>query len=391
MALFSKSDEGYLGVDIGTASIKLVELNSWHGKPKLVTYGYADIVSDVIHSKSAEAQEKIARSLKKVIAQAGASTNLTLAALPTFSVFNSIISLPAMSVKDLTSAVRWEAKKYVPLPLEEMILDWKIIDGQQPVGPAAVIKPLPDKTSKKKSFLGLFGSKGRPGEVKKKPAAKTQLQTESDGSLKILVTAAPKNLVSRYLSIFKQAGLKLLSLETESFALARSLIGKDKSTVMIIDVGSVTSDICIINKGVPVLNRSIDIGGLTITKAIAGSLNVNLERAEQFKRDFGVSTAGGEGINKTIADSISPIINEIKYVFDLYQGQGTQAVEKIVLAGGSAFLPNLTEYLEKLFNKPAIIGNPWDRVVYPEDLRPVLDEIGPRLAVAIGLAMRDIK
>lgn len=381
-----------MGVDIGTASIKLVELESWHGKPKLVTYGYADIVSDVIHSKSPEAQAKIARSLKKVIAQAGVSTNLTLAALPTFSVFNSIISLPSMSDKDLSSAVKWEAKKYVPLPLEEMILDWKIIDGKEKTTPAAVIKPLPDKTAAKKSFLGFLASKGKKGEQKNKPAAlKNQTKTTANDNFKILVTAAPKNLVSRYLSIFKQAGLKLLSLETESFALARSLIGKDKSTVMIIDIGSVTSDICIINKGVPVLNRSIDIGGLTISKAIAGSLNVNLERAEQFKRDFGVSTAGGEGINKTIADSISPIINEIKYVFDLYQGQGTQAVEKIVLAGGSAFLPNLTDYLEKLFNKPTIIGNPWDRVVYPEDLKPVLDEIGSRLAVAIGLAMRDIR
>src|SRR3989339_1535430 len=187
MALFSKSDEGYLGVDIGTASIKLVELNSWHGKPKLVTYGYADIVSDVIHSKSAEAQEKIARSLKKVIAQAGASTNLTLAALPTFSVFNSIISLPAMSVKDLTSAVRWEAKKYVPLPLEEMILDWKIIkEPGEKVCAVETSKKLTLEQQSKKGGFSLFSKKkavkdqsGDQAEAKAKPPKKAAMEDKS--------------------------------------------------------------------------------------------------------------------------------------------------------------------------------------------------------------------
>jgi len=65
-------------------------------------------------------------------------------------------------------------------------------------------------------------------------------------------------------------------------------------------------------------------------------------------------------------------------------------VEKIILAGGSAFLPNLVGYLTELFNKSVMIGNPWDRVIYPEELKSALDEIGSRLAVAIGLAMRDI-
>ena len=101
--------------------------------------------------------------------------------------------------------------------------------------------------------------------------------------------------------------------------------------------------------------------------------------------------AGQKGINKTIATALSPIINEIKYVFNLYQSQEEQAVEKIVLAGGSAFLPDLTFYFQNLFNKPTIIGNPWDKVVYPQELKPALDEVGSRLAVAIGLAMRDIK
>ena len=374
MPLF-KTKESFLGVDIGTASIKLVELAPWSGKPRLVTYGYVDIVTDIIHNQSAENQKKIIDSLKKLLSQSQVGGNLAIAALPTYSVFNSIISLPEMSPKDLPSAVKWEAKKYIPLPLEEMILDWKIIRDKAGAVKPALAKP------------GLF----KLGAGKKELAG---IKPEGHSDQRILVTAAPKNLVSRYLQIFKEAGLKLLSLETEAFALARALIGNDQSIVMIADIGSITTDICVIEKGIPILNRSIDIGGLTITKAIANSLNVNLERAEQFKRDFGVSVNQDDtqkGVNKTIANALSPIINEIKYVFDLFHSQSPEPIEKIVLSGGSAFLPNLPGYFSQLFNKPAIIGNPWDRVVYPEELKPALDEVGTRLAVAIGLAMRDIK
>ena len=392
MALF-KSKESYLGVDIGTASIKLVELAPWSGKPRLVTYGYVDIVTDIIHSKSAENQIKIVNSLKKLLNQAQTNSNLAIAALPTYSVFNSIISLPEMSPKDLSSAVKWEAKKYIPMPLEEMILDWKVIKDEAAQGVQVQAQPDLNKGKRKgkAGFLNLkFGAKKPEGSK-----AEVELSNKGrGGDIRILVTAAPKNLVGRYLEIFKQAGLKLLSLETEAFALARSLISNDLSTVMIVDIGSITTDICVIEKGIPILNRSIDIGGLTITKGIAGSLNVNLERAEQFKRDFGVSVNQDDsqkGINKTIANSLSPIINEIKYVFDLFHNQSSRPIEKIVLSGGSAFLPNLPDYFSQLFNKPTIIGNPWDKVVYPEELKTVLDEVGTRLAVAIGLAMRDIK
>lgn len=386
MGLFASKDS-YLGVDIGTASIKIVELEPWGGKPKLVTYGYIDIATDIVHSRSAETQQKISLSLKKVLARAKVNTNLTIAALPTFSVFNSIISLPPMSLKDLTSAVKWEAKKYVPLPLEEMILDWKLIKEEEK-SPARILPKIKPKSSSKFLLFGL-GRKADQETGKNQAMPKEKLK-----DLRILVTAAPKTLVNRYLTIFREAGLKLISLETEAFALARSLIGLDKSTVMIVDIGSITTDICIIEKGLPILNRSIDIGGLIITKAIATSLNINLDRAEQFKRDYGISLnqlESQKGINKTIAASIAPIINEVKYVFSLYQNQENKPVEKIVLSGGSAFLPNLADYFQQLFNKPTLIGNPWDKIVYPEELKPVLDEVGSRLAVAIGLAMRDIK
>ena len=381
-------------MDIGTASIKVVQLEPFNNRPRLVTYGYADIATDIIHSSTQENQQKIIESLKKVLTIAKVSTHLVNAALPTFSVFNSIISLPPMSGKDLASAVKWEAKKYVPLPLEEMILDWQVIKETEGsiITPKLEIKKTSAVVKNKKSFF--FFLKKQEKIAEPEIVKKIKDSGSKNLNIRVLVTAAPKTLVSRYLSIFQAAGLKLLSLETEAFALSRALIGQDKSTIMIVDLGSITTDICLIEQGVPVLNRSIDLGGLTITKAIASSLNINLERAEQFKRDFGISLNQQEtqkGINKTIATAIGPILNEIKYVFDLYQAQVGANVEKIILAGGSALLNNFDHYLEQLFNKPTVIGNPWDRVVYPVELKPVLDEVGSRLAVSIGLAMRDIK
>src|SRR3989344_2191021 len=119
--------KSFLGVDIGTAAVKIVELASRNEQPTLLTYGYAEAQTDLVRSNSAATIQKVAHVLKSLIKKARVSTTRSIAALPTFAVFNSIISLPKMSRKDLSAAVRWEAKKFIPLPIEEMILDWKIL------------------------------------------------------------------------------------------------------------------------------------------------------------------------------------------------------------------------------------------------------------------------
>jgi len=358
MAIFpSKTD--YLGVDLGGSSVKAIQLKNEAGRPKLISYGFVEQSTDIIKGDSQASQRKIIDALKKIIKEAKISTKKTVAALPSFTVFSSIISLPAMSQKDLFSAIRWEAKKFVPMPLEEMVLDWRLL-----------------KEEKKE-----INQSEQPPAVSKGPKA-----------LRVLLTAAPKNLVKRYIEIFTAAELQIISLETESFALERALIGLDKSSIMIVDIGALATDISVIQEGIPLLNRSIDVGGDTITKAIANSLNINIERAEQFKRDFGLSIAetSNSQIPKTIEFVFTSIINEIKYCFNLYKSQEDKPIEKIILSGGSAFLPNLPNYLSNVLNMKVVIGDPWSRVIYPVELKPALDEIGPRFAVAIGLAMREI-
>ncbi|MBI2984281.1 MAG: type IV pilus assembly protein PilM [Candidatus Kerfeldbacteria bacterium] len=317
-----------------------------------MTYGYLEQATDIVKSDAVSSKAAVVTGLKTLIHQAHVTTSKMVAALPSFTVFSSIISLPLMTRKELNAAVRWEAKKFVPLPIDELVLDWKLVKDTTP-------KSSDEQTPK---------------------------------NLRVLITAAPKSLVKRYLDIAKDSGLQMVNLETEALALERSLIGTDVAPVMIVDIGAVATDIAVLVDGIPLINRSIDVGGNTITKSIAQSMNIDLERAEQFKRDFGLAT-GQQSVSqvpKTIEFVVSSIINEIRFVLNLYRTQGQPPVEKIVLAGGSAFLLNLPEYLEKTLSIKTFVGDPWARAVYPLELQPALQEIGPRFAVAIGLAMREI-
>ncbi|MEK7496594.1 MAG: type IV pilus assembly protein PilM [Patescibacteria group bacterium] len=352
MSFFYKT-RSYLGVDLGTASIKIVELENRAGTPTLLTYGFAELPVDEIKFDVHETVARTAKTVAKICAESHTKSRKVIAALPTFSVFSSVITLPVMNEKEVGQALTYEAKKIIPLPIEEMVLDWKI---------------LKDKV-------------GAPASNKK------------DKTMRVLLTAAPRTLVKKYQDIFQAANLELLSLETEAFALERSLLGSDPAVTLLLDVGALTTDLVIVEDHVPILNRSIDVGGVTATKAIAQSLNVNEHRAEQFKRDVGMISggAGSGGVGKVIENTFSPIINEIKYALSLYRVESTSPLEKIILTGGSAWLPNLSDYLATLFQVKVIIGDPWAAVSYPTDIKGVLQELGPRFGTAVGLAMREIK
>lgn len=380
MPLFSKSTQSYLGVDFDSNSIKVVELKNEGGRPRLVTYGYIDKEVDKLLEERSNLET--ARLLKEVCQKAKTTTTKAITALPAYAVFSSILNLPAMSKKDLAAAVKWEAKKVIPLPLEEMILDWKILEG---FSESQLVDQKNEREKKGKGFSEDNNYK-KKGFLRITPSAKKQ-------HTKVLLTAASKDLVKRYINIFKDSGLNLLSLDTEAFALIRSLIGNDKSAIMIVDIGSIVTNIAVVVNSIPILKRSINVGGLTITKAIANSLNVSLSRAEQFKYDIGMNPerVGQGSVPKTIETTLIPIVDELRYSLNLYKSQGQKNIEKIILTGGTSLLLNLPEYLSSLLGLRVFLGDPWARVIYPQELKPVLDEVGPRYSVAIGLAMRDIE
>ncbi|MFN3302005.1 MAG: type IV pilus assembly protein PilM, partial [Patescibacteria group bacterium] len=286
-----------------------------------------------------EMKKETSEALKKLCQKAKVSTNLAITALPSFSVFSSTIYLSGILKKDLKEAINREAQKIIPLPLEEAILDWKILEKQS--------------VFKKENY-------------------------------RILINVVAKKLVKNYMEIFKEANLKLLSLETESFALARSLVGRDPAITMIIDFSAVSTDVIIVEKMIPVFYRSISLGGINLTYNFSQTLDIDLRKAEQFKRDLAIS----DKIPSFIENFLKPITEEINYSIQFYKNQTGKEIEKIVISGGSAYLPKLDEYFSKSLNLKVIIGNPWERISYPSEIEPALLEIAPRFSVAIGSALR---
>ncbi len=365
----------FLGIDLGAGGVKIVELRNEQGRPRLVSYGGYEVPLERISDNDwSKRKGEAVAILKALINQTGAKSKLVVSALPTFEVFSSLITVPNLAQKDFLNAIRLEAKKVVPRPLDEMVLDWKEVG----------------ETDIKSSNKGDIQELNTEGE-----ALGTITESKDTKQRKVLITAAPKTLVDAYVDIYKQAGLRLVGLETEAIALSRSLIGKDPSVVMVVDMGAQSTNLSIIERGIGVVNRGVNFGGIQVTKKMMERMNISLEQVEQWKRDMGTARLHAE-LTAVVQTILDDVIHEIRYLFQLYRSQfqlatgGQTRIEKIVLAGGNSFVPGLAEYLANQLNVPVHLGDPWARIVYPEDLSSVLAELGPSMAVAVGLAMREI-
>ncbi|MBI4599084.1 type IV pilus assembly protein PilM [Candidatus Uhrbacteria bacterium] len=365
MGLFGgAAKKRFVGIDLGSSGIKAVELLNEKGRARLMTYGYSQSRSGENLFSPLERPKEAADLLVKVCKQAGIGPVKAVAALPMASVFSAVISVPReKDEKHLKEAINVQVRKLTPMPLEEMITYSTFIDPW---------KHMP----------------------KAKDASKPSDAPSAD-HVRVLVTGTAKSMVQKYLEVFKLAKVELQAIDTEAFALIRSLVGKDKGTVLILDVGHTQTNLSIVDKGVPFLNRSMHVGGAVVTDQIASQLGISVDQAEQMKHDLGTSAApGAEGGSTAFLDSlIQPILHEIRYAFDLYARMElteSKRVEKIILTGGSSHLPQIDVALSRALNLNVYRGDPWARVVVPEALRSVLDEVGPRLSVAVGLAMREI-
>jgi type IV pilus assembly protein PilM len=340
--LFAKQ-KNQLGIDIGTSNIKLVELKSTEGSFELETYGIASVAYNLSGKDSKTAIEQTAAALRELIKRSGVTTNRAVASLPNNAVFTSVIELPRIPDNELKKAIEFEAKKYVPLPLEEVALSWSALADKK------------DKITKDSSL-------GRPREEKQK----------------ILLTAVPTIVIDNYVKMFQMA-------EIEALALIRSIIGNDTDAILLIDIGAKSTSVNIVDNNYLRVSKSLSVGGDTITNSLAQSLSVNFARAEQFKKDFGM-TAAGQQIPQVIRPVLDMIKNEAAQLIGLFESHG-ERMNKIVFSGAGAKLPGLADYFASL-GKPIELANPWSKIKYPADLKPVINPLGINLAISIGLAMR---
>jgi len=350
--LFGKP-KSYLGVDIGTSNIKIAQLRPENGKFVLETYGIVNVAFQISNKDSLSAISQTAQTLKTLMRKAGVTTKKVIASLPNSSVFTSVIEMPKISEAELKTAVEFEAKKYVPLPLSEVALSWSIIEQKK------------NKISRDTN-LGSF-------------------KTGADNKIKILLTAVPNVVIDNYLKVFKEAGLEPIALEIEVLSLIRSLVEAESDLSLLIDIGARSSTINLVDDGYLKISKNLNVGGDTITTSIAQSLSVNFTRAEQFKKDFGL-TGQGQQMPQVMRPILDIIKNESQQLISLVESRG-ERVGKIILSGGGSRLPNIQDYFGAI-GKPVVLANPWSQIVYPQNLKPVIEPLGLNLAVAFGLAMR---
>ncbi len=365
---------GFLGIDVGTSGIKMVELSLEQNRLNLRRWGYSESATNQANGALIDDPAKAAKVLRDVLVKAETKATKAIASLPSSQVFHIMLALPIPkdATEDFKATIESQARKFLPMPLEDMVLDSNVLDKDL----------LPKKPGHKEP------TKKTPGEPLVE-APKADRPNKDKQFIRVLVTGAPKTLVAKYLELFRQAKLELLSLETEVFALVRALVGKDPSRVMIVDIGAQRTNVVIIQDGVPYLTRGIKSGGTAVTQALAQSMGVSFEEAEAMKRDLAYKSQST--LPAPLQVALKPILHEISYALQLYAEQEFHehsTVEKVIITGGSSHIPGIVPYLTSALNANVYLGNPWARVATLPEERLVLDEVGPRLAVAAGLAMR---
>ncbi|MFC1788190.1 type IV pilus assembly protein PilM [Patescibacteria group bacterium] len=371
MALFkSNKTNSFLGVDIGAGSIKVVELGVSKNRPTLLTYGYSERPLGEARVSPFDNPKETGALLAQICKKAGVKSTQAMTALPLSSVFSAILAVPrTKDQKLMKQQIDAQITKLTPLPISEMITY--------------------------STFFDEMGQTTQKQTNKKETRTKDQKEVKK-GYARVLVTGSAKTLVQKYIEIFRAAKLELQAIDTESFALIRSLIGRDKSTIMILDMGFQRTNLTVVQKGIPFLTRSINIGGYSITKQIMEQMNFKEAEAEQIKVDLGLTAeqAQSSGVMPKILEPfMQSVLNEIKYAFQLFANMEfteSKQVEKLIITGGSSMLPKITDFFAEKLDLNVYRGDPWARVVYPTDLRPLLDEVGPRMSVSIGLGMREM-
>lgn len=336
-----------LGLDIGSHTIKAVQLDHQNGGYRLRAYGLAPAPPKGFESESETDLQALSQAIKDLVTSIRVSTPNVVCALPESAVFTRVITLPSLSDKELASAIHWEAEQYVPVPLDEVNLVWEVLE-----------------------------------------------KSSQTNQMEVLLVAAPKALTQKYLRVLQGAALKPVALETEIVAVSRSLVGEkaDAPTSLIISIGAKTTDICVVDRGKITLTRSISTGGAALARAVATNLGFDISKAEEYKKSYGLLEGEMEGkIIAALKPVFDVVLAEIKRALAFYQKEGRgQPIRRVVLCGGSARLPGVVVYLAESLGLETQIGNPWQNVSLEGPNQEALVEEGAVYAIAVGLATREV-
>ncbi|MEK9182213.1 MAG: type IV pilus assembly protein PilM [Patescibacteria group bacterium] len=358
---FSKSGGSALGIDIGSSSIKLIQLKKKGGKAVLETYGeislgpYAGF--EIGRSTSLNA-DKIAEALRDLIGEANATTKACGMSIPISSSLITFIRLPRSAEKQLKTVIPMEARKYIPVPISEVSLNWWVV---------------PEEREELSDFQSGAAEKPAPG-------------------INVFLAAIHNDAINRNTKIVKDAALESSFFEIELFSSIRSSLDQSLAPQMIFEMGAGSTKLYIVERGVLRNSHLINKGSQDVSIAVSKSMGISFEEAERLKREYGIVNGGKEkDLTEITSLTLDYVFSEASRILLNYQKKYNNSVSKVVLTGGGVNLKGLKEYAEKFFQTECVIANPFDKVEFPAFLDDVLKTAGPEFSVAIGIALRKLQ
>lgn len=345
----------FMGIDVGTYEIKVAEVKVIDGMPEVVALRRRPSPQGVWTKEFDE--EELVEALKEI---AGSGLREAITCIGGENVVGRIVRLPPMEEKELEQAVRFEVERFVPTPVDQLIIRsvW-LEEGEDGA----------EETPRRKTSSPRAGEEGAKG---------------------LLILAVPAAVIYQYHSIFSRAGLLVTAVDLQAFALWRLFGRGAPGTVAIADIGAQTSHLVVVREGVIRFLRLLPVGGNAVSNFLADTYGVEFAEAERMKLE---AAASGENENPGFpgvlreADlfhgGIMEITRELKRSLEFYYTQEKDRVERVILSGGAVKLKELPEHLQEALEIPVEVGLP--AIGLPDDI-----QYDPAYAVAIGLALREV-
>ncbi|MGQ9589544.1 MAG: type IV pilus assembly protein PilM [Planctomycetota bacterium] len=334
-----------LGLDIGAHSVKAIELTQSGDEIRLTGYGRALV----------EEKDALKDAIADMLRNSHIRTKRVVTAVSGRAVVVRYISMLAMSDEELRSALRFEADKYIPFQVDEVVLD---------------CERLPDAGD----------ARGPEGEKE----------------MKVLLVAAKQTLIDEHVQLVQDLGLMPVVIDVDTFALGNAFhlnamhsprVEDEERVIALVDVGAVKTNINILRNNISYFSREVPMAGNDLTEAISRRLGTEAQEAEKLK----ISPEGKEDVvEESMAPAIDDLANEIHLSFDYYENQYDREVDEVYLSGGTAKAPGLQAAFERVLDRKVQLWDPTENLDVRSDRVDVQDmkEHSSQLAVAVGLASR---
>ena len=366
-SIISRSKGGsVVGIDLGSSAIKVVQLRKEKGVAILETYGELALgpYGDVEIGRAVKlGNDKLSEALTDLLREASVGSTNAGFSIPFASSLLKLIEMPAVETRQLNKMVPIEARKYIPVPINEVVLDWFIV---------------PDSSR----------AVSRPVEESKKDKDKIAVRKKKK---EVLLVAIHNEVLNKYNEIVASTHLDTSFFEIEIFSTIRAVIDQGLAPVMVIDIGAATTKVYIVEYGIVRVSHVIKRGSQDVTLGISKSLGISVVRAEEIKREQGLEgSSDNSGVVKVSLLTLDYIFSEADRVLLNYQRKYNKNVSRVILTGGGAIMKGVVDLARKHLESEVLLGDPFAKVDSPAFLDDVLREAGPEFTVALGLALRKL-